>query len=99
MPQQMRRPQDDPPDKPEEDPQEDPQKEVELSPKPNQGAARGKRDKVTQARVEFREREEEEEVNWRRELNLREAQIREVAKLRALSRASRASTIPEEDDH
>ncbi len=42
-------------------------------------------------------------MNWRRELNLRETQIttleREVATLRARSRTSRASTIPDEDDH
>ncbi len=55
---------------PDEDPQQDLQEEVELSPEPNQGAARGRRDKVTPARVMFREREGEEEVNWRRELNL-----------------------------
>ncbi len=42
-------------------------------------------------------------MNWRRELNLREAQItalqREVASLKALSQVSLASSIPEEDDH
>ncbi len=42
-------------------------------------------------------------MNWRRELNLREAQItaleREVATIRARSRTSRASTIQDEDDH
>ncbi len=58
---------------------------------------------MTPARVMFRGGEEGEEVNWRRELNLREAQItaleKEVATLRAWSRASRASTIPDEDDH
>ncbi len=44
-----------PPVKPEENPQGDPQEEeVEFSPKPNQGAARGRRDKVIPARVEFR---------------------------------------------
>ncbi len=57
---------------------------------------------MTPARVVFREGEGEEEVNWRRELNLREAQItaleREVATLKAQSRTSRASTIPDEDD-
>ncbi len=76
---------------------------MELSPEPNPGAARGRRDEVTPARVMFRGGEEGEEVNWRRELNLREAQITalesEVATLRARSRTSRASTIPDEDDH
>ncbi len=60
---------------------------MEFSPEPNQGAARGRRDKMTLAQVQFREKEGGEEVNWRRELNLREAQItaleREVATLRA----------------
>ncbi len=50
---------------------------------------------MTPAQVVFREREGEEEVNWRRELNLREAQItaleREVATQKVLSRTSRAS--------
>ncbi len=69
----------------------------------DQGAARGRRDEVTPARVVFRELEGEEEVNWRRELNLREAQItaleREVATLKAWSLTSRAFTIPDKDDH
>ncbi len=58
---------------------------MELSPEPNQAAAREKRDKVAPALLEFRGGDREEEVNWRRELNLREAQItaleKEVASL------------------
>ncbi len=58
---------------------------------------------MTPAPVMFRERAGEGEVNWRRELNLKEAQItaleREVATLKALSQTSRASTIPDKDDH
>ncbi len=78
-----------------------------MSPEPNQGAARGRREEVTPAQVQFREEEEEEEeeeegMSWRRELHLREAQItaleREVATLRAQSLTSLASTIPNEDD-
>ncbi len=70
--------------------------EVELSPEPTLGPARGRRDEVTPAQVELRgEGEREELVNWS-ELNLREAQItaleRELANLKALSRASHAST-------
>ncbi len=80
-----------------------PQEEVELSLEPNPGAARGRRDKVTPARVEFREEEREagRGKNGRRELSLREAQItaleREVANLKAWSQASCASTIPGEE--
>ncbi len=59
--------------------------ELLVSPEPNLGAARGRRDKVTPAQVEFRE-------------GVREAQItaleREVANLKAQSQASSASTIP-----
>ena len=101
-PPQGRRPQNDPPDEHDEDPQGEIQEEVELSPELNQGAARGRRDEVTPAQVAFR-REEEGEEYLRRELHAREAQItaleREVATLRARSRTSRASTIPDEDDH
>ncbi len=75
MPQQGRRPWDDPPNEPNKDPQGGPQEGVELSPEPNQGAARGRRDKVTPARVEFSGGDREEEVDWRRELHLKEAQI------------------------
>ncbi len=102
-PPQGGRPQNDPPDEQGEDPQREPQAqgEVEISPEPNPGAARGRREEVTPARVEFQEREEGEEF-LRRELNLREAQITalelEVATLKARSRTSRASTIPDEDD-
>ncbi len=56
------------------------------------------------AQVQFRgEGERGAGLNWRRELNLREAQIialeREVANLRAQSRAARSSTISKEDDY
>ena len=94
QPPQGRIPQSDPPDEPDEDPQGEPHPEVEFSLEPNQGAARGRRDEVTPARVVFREREEREEGEdyMRRELNLREAQLtaleREVATLRARSRTS-----------
>ncbi len=57
-PPQGRRPQNDPPEEPDEDPQGEPQQEVELSPEPNPGAARGRRDKVTPARVVFLDGEE-----------------------------------------
>jgi hypothetical protein len=74
---------------------------VEFSPHPNPGAARGRRDEVTPARRGYRE-EEEGGVNWTREMNLKEAQIsaleKEVARLKAQSRVSRASTLFEEDD-
>ncbi len=51
---------------------------------PTLGSARGTRDKVTPAQVEFRGEEEwEEGLNWRRELNLRQTQITEVANLKA----------------
>ena len=77
-----------------------PEAGMEFSPQPNPGAARGRRDEVTPAGVGFRE--EEGEGRLRRELNLREAQIsaleRELAKLKAQSRTSRASTLFEEDD-
>jgi hypothetical protein len=87
---------------PQEFPQEDPlEAGIEFSPQPNPGAARGRRDEVTPAKVGFRE--EEGEGRLRRELNLREAQIsaleRELAKLKAQSRTSRASTLFEEDDY
>ena len=101
---QGRRPQNDPLDEHDEDPQGEIQEEVDLSPELNQGAARGRRDEVTPARVVFREREEREEGEdyMRRELSVREARIhaleKEVATLKARSRTSRASTIPDEDD-
>ena len=75
-PPQGRTPQNDQPEEQDEDLQREPQEEEEFSLEPNPGAARGRRDKVTPALVVFREGEEGEEVNWRRELNLREAQIR-----------------------
>jgi hypothetical protein len=110
----MQRQQLDPPVVPERDPlTEEPREEplevpledpleagMEFSPQPTQDAARGRRDKVTPAGVGYREGEGE--VRLRRELNLREAQIssleKEVAKLKAQSQASRASTLFEEDD-
>ena len=73
----MRWPQSDPPVEPVEAPQEDPQEVqteepleagMEFSPQPDQGAARGRRDKVTPARGGYR-REEEGCVNWTREMN------------------------------
>jgi len=101
-PPQGGRSQNDPLDEQDEDREEEPQQERGLSPETNRGAARGRRDKVTPARVMFRGGEEGEAF-LRRELNVREAQItaleREVAALRARSRTSRASTIPDEDDH
>ncbi len=58
---------------------------------------------MTPARVQFQEEEGGEGVNWRRELNLKEAQVaaleRELASLKAWSRTSRASTIFQEDYH
>ncbi len=69
----MRRSWDDRPAVPERGPQgEPPEEEVEFSPQCNQGAARGRRDKVTPAPVRYRV-VVVEEVNLRRELNLREA--------------------------
>ena len=66
-----------------------PEAEMEFSPQPNPGAARGRRDKVTPAGGANGGEEEEEEVCRRRELNLREAQIssleKELAKLKAQS--------------
>jgi hypothetical protein len=55
-----------------EEPQETPLEDLleagmEFSPQPNQGAARGRRDKVTPARGGG--------MNWTREMNLKEAQI------------------------
>ena len=106
----MRWPQRDPPVEPVEAPLGDPQGApteeplevgMEFSPHPNPGAARGRRDEVTPARGGYRG-EEGGGMNWTREMNLKEAQIsaleKEVARLKAQSRVSRASTLFEEDD-
>ena len=67
-PPQGRTPQNDQPEEQDEDPQREPQEEEEFSLEPNPGAARGRRDEVTPARVIFRGGEEGEAF-LRRELN------------------------------